>query len=47
MTTGVAFCGVVGHPHRHEYTGKDFFESMFLQYTHIYIIYIYIYIYIL
>lgn len=22
VTTGVAFCGVVGHPQRHEYTGK-------------------------
>ncbi len=21
VTTGVAFCGVVGHPQRHEYTG--------------------------
>ena len=22
VTTGVAFCGVVGHPQRHEYTGE-------------------------
>lgn len=21
VTTGIAFCGVVGHPQRHEYTG--------------------------
>ena len=24
VTTGVAFCGVVGHPQRHEYTGEFF-----------------------
>jgi len=25
VTTGRAFCGVVGHPDRHEYTGTSFF----------------------
>lgn len=23
VTTGMAFCGVVGHPKRHEYTGRS------------------------
>jgi len=30
VTTGVAFCGAVGHSQRHEYTGKD---QLFLQCT--------------
>ena len=29
ITTGLAFCGVVGHKDRHEYTGRKFISKKF------------------
>ena len=34
VTSGLTFCGVVGHDHRHEYTGWYAAENRFLKFLH-------------